>query len=402
MNEKFNYKEMLFEHLRKNKQCCYINEIYLMTIIDFIQLPSEKFLFFKTYIFFLFSTILSGTILFYNLLFEKKINYNSEIGIARVNIERNKIAKICGEIQFIGDDIKKRDFTIYQIGTRTDRLLFLMKFYFKYCLHDFNEIKKILNSGLFFDKSMLLWCAKRIPHAVVFKNAIKIIMTNYKLSTVYIGATHERFALIVSELAERYGKKLICIPHGVESPEKMPGGYVGDIFYCSSSMMAFKLNQVYNTSKFVFDVDVTKKIYHINNTRINTPINGEIKVVFFTQPIYIKQSKEIIVTLAEYLKTKNKKLYLKVHPKESPIEYIFENTQIIGDFCDSIVGNICISMVSTILLEAIYNDSIPISIIYLGDASSELTGYIEFLSDDRIYKPKDENALIELINKFCR
>jgi hypothetical protein len=54
---------------------------------------------------------------------------------------------------------------------------------------------------------------------------------------------------------------------------------------------------------------------------------------------------------------------LKLHPKEKQEEYQKYNLEIIEDFNEAIIGNICFSRKSTILLEALYNDSISSAIL---------------------------------------
>lgn len=397
------YKKKLFEHLNKNKDCSYVNDIYVLTKNEnFLKLSSQQLNIIGVNALLILSIVISGILLIINLLYKQKIDYNSEIAIARVSREKNKIENVISGLYYIGDDIKNRDFTIYRVGNRVDRLLFIFKSYVKFCRRDFNRIKELLIDEQLFPNriNVMLWCVKRIPHTIIYRNAIENIMLNYQLTNIYIGATHSRFALIAAELAKKNNKKLVCIPHGVETTEKMPAGYIGDTFYCSSIEMATKLNQLYDTTKFIFDNKIMRQMYCIKDADTIKKLNREKRVVFFTQPIYIKQSKYIIAYIAKHLESKNQKLYIKVHPNENPSEYIFKNTELITDFKDSIIGNMCISVLSTVLLEAIYNDSFSISIIHLVSNTSELVGDSEFLKDRYILKPKDDKELIELIDNI--
>jgi hypothetical protein len=164
--------------------------------------------------------------------------------------------------------------------------------------------------------------------------------------------------------------------------------------------MASKLNMLYDTKKFIFDSEVTTQMYRIKGTNEDVTGNRGKRVIFFTQPIYVEQSKQIITKISNHLKNEDRKLYIKIHPLEKPSEYNIENTEIISDFNDAIVGNICISALSTILVEAIYNNSKPVSIINLVNGARELSGDTEFLNDIRIFKPKDEKTLMELLNNI--
>lgn len=400
--DNINNKE-IYEYLKRNSDCCYVNEIYLMIINnDFLRMSSQRMGFIGVYTIFFLTIALSGVLQFFNLIYERKVDYNNEIAIARVAREKSKIANVKRGIQFIGDDIKNRDFTMYRIGSRYDRLLFLSNSYIKCCMSEFKRIKEILNNEQLipFMPKVLLWCVKRIPHTVIFKSAVKNIISKYNLSTIYIGATHERFSLIVEELSKRNKKRLICIPHGIETTEKMPGGYVGDIFYCSSSEMAIKLNQLYQTSKFIFEENITMQMYRIVNRHQDSEWEKTKKVVFFTQPVHIEATKKSMHYIAKYLESQKQKLYIKVHPLEKSSDYIIENTEMINELEKAIVGNICISLCSTVLMEAIYNESLSISIIHLVNGVIDLTGSNAFLNERRILKPENEIALLEIIDQF--
>ncbi len=392
-------KEKIYEFLRIYNNCCYINEIYTIIINqESPMIKPQKSDFIRIDIIFLLSVIISGILFLINLFFHQKYNYNKEIAIARVPSEKYKIARIYNEIQFIEDDIKNLNFSIFRIGSRRDRIIFLTRYYVKFCINDYNEIKEILkNESLFpYSTSILLKCAIRIPHTIIFKYSIENVMKNYNLSTIYVGVIYERFALIIDGLAKKYGKKIICFPHGIVSTEKMPGGeFIGDIFYCSSMEMASKLNNLYGTSKFKFDDDITKQMYRF--TRSAEAINMR-KVVFFTQPINDIRIKEIMNTIAQHLKTKNQKLYIKVHPYDDSSNYMINNSEFIDDLGEAIIGSLCISLYSTVLFEAIYNESTPVSIILLINDTAELK--YEFLNDQRILKPKDKTSLLKTIDNY--
>ena len=403
MSQILKEREKIYNHLKANDDSYYVNEIYLMaTSNDTLKMGSEKNGFFRARSIFFFSAVVSGVLLFVNLLYEQKIDYNKKTAIARVDREKNKIANVYEGIQFIGDDIKNKDFSMYRVGARKKRLLFIFNRYLKDCVKDYKRVEEILNYEQLspFSVAIMRWCVKRIPHTVVYKNSVENIMHNYNLASIYIGATHERFALIAEDVSRKNKIRLICIPHGIEGTKKLPREYVGNKFYCSSSEIASKLNMLYDTKKFIFDSEITTQMYRIKGTDEDVSGNREKRVIFFTQPIYVEQSKQIIVKIANHFKKKGQMLYIKVHPLEKSSEYSIENTEIISDFNDAIVGNICISALSTILVEAIYNNSKPISIINLINGARELSGDTEFLNDIRIFKPKDEKTLMELMNNI--
>lgn len=382
----------------------YINDIYNITneLINEEKREFRKLKIFMIHVYFFVNLMISIFLIILNISFEYKFDFNKKIAIARVPRTKQKISGVLKEVQFIQDDIKNFDFTIYRVGSRRDRLTFLVESYVNFCLKDLYEIKVILSEKnlLPFASRTLLACVKRIPHTVVYKYAIENIMINYNLTTIYTGQMYDRFALIEGELAKKHKKKLICIPHGIETTEKMPVGYVGDIFYCSSFEMSIKLNDLYATSKFIFDGDITKKMYRVKKSSQDKENSKVKRVVFFTQPRDIESTKKIVRVISRYLETRKQKLYIKIHPSEKSSNYGIENTEIINGFEEAIVGNICISLSSTVLVESLYNDSISISIILLVKGDIQLTGNNEFLNDRRILKPRDDIAILEMIDRF--
>lgn len=98
------------------------------------------------------------------------------------------------------------DFSIYRIGKRRDRIKFIVTKFVVQCFNEIKIISKILVSkNIFIDKeTILLWCAKRIPHTIIYKNFVEIIVSNYDNNAVYVGVTHERFAIITENITKKY------------------------------------------------------------------------------------------------------------------------------------------------------------------------------------------------------
>lgn len=399
------YKESLLIDLfiKNNKKNVYLNDIYRMVKKNENYTKTNKYRFPRLSIYLLLNMFFSSVLLISNMIFQHRLDFNKDIAIARVPRTRDRICKVYGKIQFIEDDVKNGDFTIYRIGSRKERLKFLLGPYFERCCKSLKEIKNILNYldlEPYKKRNIINNFLKRIPHTVIYENAVESIMLNYELDTIYTGQMYDRFALIEDKLAKKYNKKLVCIPHGVESTEKMPVGYAGDLFYCSSPEMALKLNNLYETEKFKFDNDITKNMYCLKKVDKKIPYMKEKKVVFFTQPINTECTKKIINTISRYLESRGQKLYIKVHPLEKKTNYKIKNAEYIDKFEDAIVENICISFASTSLIEAIYNDSHSVSVVHLINNILNLTGNNEFLNDKRIFKPKAEEDLFKLIDDF--
>lgn len=395
--------DKLFKHFSEYNESCYVNEIYNTITHETLQTSAfGKLDLMKMYLLLLVNIFISGLLLFYNLLFEKKFDFNKKIAIARVSVEKYKIARIDSELQFVEDNIKNLDFTIYRIGNRLNRLLFLIFFYIKNSIKDFNEVLSMLKPAeLNCYKAVILKdYAKRIPHTVIHKKAIEFIIKNYRQDILYTGANYERFGLIANHLTKKYHKTLICIPHGIETTFKLPAGYAGDIFYSSSAEIAKKLNKQYDTTKFTFDAGINQTIYKLKNIDWENLKNHRPRVVFFSHPTYEGSLVGIIEEIAKYMKTINQKLYIKVHPRENPEDYIIENTELISDMKEAIIGNICISYFSTVLIEAIYNDSKSISIVNLMKEDKGLDRDFGIFYEDRIKKPKNITDLYQEINDY--
>lgn len=397
--------DKLFKHFSEHKESCYVNEIYNTITHEKLQKSYfGKLDLIKMYFLLMFNIFLSGLLLMYNLLFEKKFDYNKKIAIARVPVEKYKIARIDKEIQFIEDDIKNLDFTIYRVGKRLNRLGFLLFSYIKNSIQDFNEVNRMMKPiELNCYKAIILReYAKRIPHTVIHKNAVDDIIKNYRLDILYTGANYERFGLIANLLSKKYNKTLICIPHGIETTFKLPAGYVGDIFYASSAEIAKKLNKQYDTTKFIFDEGMNQTIYRLKNVDWEIQKNHSPRVVFFSHPTYEGSLVNIIEKIAQYMGTFNQKLYIKVHPRENSEDYLLENTELISDMNEAIVGNICISYFSTVLIEAIYNDSKSISIVNLMKDDKGLDCDFGIFYEDRIKKPENFDELFQEINECLK
>ncbi|MGI6732413.1 MAG: hypothetical protein ACOX5F_11070 [Anaerovoracaceae bacterium] len=394
----------ILNKLKNYNNCCYINDIYSI-ISNSINKKGKSNVYYHgiAYLIFLTSSISSFLLLCINLVLINNVEYNKKIGLARVPRTMYKMERVKNDLFFITDDIKKRDFTMYQMGTRRTRIQFIINEYFTRSLRDFNKIYNILIEEELSEylKTVMYIMAIRIPHSVVYDYAIDHVMSNYLQDEIYTGQMYDRFALIEDKLAKKYNIKLICYPHGIETTKKMPAGYIGDVFYCSSDNMAKKLNSLYNTAKYIFDETVLVKMYSIN-TGFEKNDSDERKIIFFTQPLYTQETKEIINNLVSALNEINirNRVYIKTHPNESDTSYKIGNIEFIDKFDDAIYQNICISLASTVLLEAIYNKSISISIVNLIESKIALTNNYEFLNDKRILKPKDEKSLIDMIIKY--
>jgi hypothetical protein len=395
----------LFNYFSRHNDCYYVNEIFLSIKRSDLKKSNQTlihycFILVKFWIYIL----IFGVLFLLFIPLKNKFNYEKAIAIARVSSEEYKLKKLFKGIQIFKDDIKNRDFSVFKIGSIKYKFNFLFKSYIKSCFSHFYQINSLLKNKQLvqFRFHFLNYYIARIPHTVIHESSLNFIMSKYKFNTIYTGANVERFGLIAARLAKKYKKTIICIPHGIETLDKVPAGYVGDLFYSTSSEMALKLNILYKTRKFNFDEKINKVLYHLEfiPSQNEEIYQNRKKIVFFTHPTHKISLKEPIIQLAKYLKTIDKKLYIKVHPRENSKHYVLDNCIIINDLKSAILGNICISLNSTVLLEAVYNNSTVISLINILK-DEEFGGDIDnlvHLNDKRIYKPNSLENVFSIIN----
>lgn len=341
--------------------------------------------FFASMIFFWICTILY-------LFYEIEIKNHSLIGISRSKRTTMKIEKVFSNIDVISDNYGSK-FDVLKYHKRISRINFIFKLYFKRCVDDYRMLRKfIINSELKKYKNTILNnLSIRIPHTIYYEFFVEEIIKRYKNNIIISGQMYDRFAEIEYSISKKYGKKLIVIPHGVETSKEMPVAYSGDVFYCTSEVMKNQLNKLYNTEKFRYNSCILQKMYSLNSEKISDK-----KVVFFTQPGIDDVCLSLIEEINKNLSKHGIELLIKIHPLETKEKYRRLNLKTIDNFEEAICNSICISLFSTILLEAIYNNSVPISIIHL-IGINELKDDYFFLENKKILKP---TTMDELINNI--
>lgn len=199
---------------------------------------------------------------------------------------------------------------------------------------------------------------KRIVHGHLYKHLMTAYLPHFKGCTYYTGSNLDRYSVIEWDIAKQLGIKTVCIPHGLEYGYRFPKGFSTDMFYANSEYAAKYLNKLYDTQKYVFDESVTSRMFKLPNAQPHTKM-----VVFFTeqQEFYVNQN--ILSELEPKLKEKGIKLYVKLHPGDTKAHYEGCDYNYITDYTMSLTHNICVSRKSTVLLEALYNDTTAIAII---------------------------------------
>lgn len=235
---------------------------------------------------------------------------------------------------------------------------------------------------------------KRIVHAFLYEFLIDNYFSYFKGKTYFTGSNLDRFSVIEERLAIKHHIDTVCIPHGLEYGYLFPKGYSCNHFYATSEFAANYLNKLYNTKKFLYDENVVTKMFGLSNA-----IKHEKKVIFFTEQQEYYINKSIILKIGPKLKSSGVKLYIKLHPGDTRAHYKGCNYDFITDYTLSLSHNICVSRKSTILLEAIYNNSIPIAILTT-ERDKSIFNTFPSLQSDKIIKTYSVEELYDTIIKY--
>ena len=243
--------------------------------------------------------------------------------------------------------------------------------------------------------NVVVYYRKRLAHKVTFEFYLDKLLKNSKLNVFYTGNKEDRFALIEKRLCAENGIKIVCTPHGLEYAFKMPAGLVGDVFYCNSQYVKDYLEKLYRSSKteFVFDRSI-----------VNQMLSKHIEIQEKKQIIFFPESREPKKNLAiiQFLKAQNVNFNVKLHVKDSLDHYrpFIDESTLVNDFDDAISNSICLARKSTVLLEAVYNNSIPIAVL-VDDKDRD---YFEFmfpaLNDESIRKVYSFKELQNLLKRL--
>jgi len=229
-----------------------------------------------------------------------------------------------------------------------------------YSLIDFFKIYRDTKGtvGLGLTGYVLNYYAKRIAHKCNFEFYLDAILVEGKVKTYYTANKEDRFALLEKRLCKKHKVHCICIPHGLEYSFKMPGGLVGDEFYCTSANAKVYLEKLYSDEKisFHFNEGIAKKMF-----------SREFKKTKKRSLVFFPESREPKVNLQimEFVVSEGLELNVKLHEKDNIENYrsLKANINFIDSFDEAISSNICLARKSTVLVEALYNKSIAISVL---------------------------------------
>lgn len=241
-----------------------------------------------------------------------------------------------------------------------EKLIWLAKAFFN-GIRDLNDIR------VFIQTKINKYCAfaaceyhsKRVVHTAFYAQMINRYFSLFKGKIYVTGKMIDRYAVIDSIFAKKYNIKIFNFPHGVEYGFKLPYGLVGDVFFSTSKIAADHFNVLYRTNKFVYNKKITEHMFDRNYKVAKKP-----EIIFFTEEHEPNVNIEIINELKRILNSYNININVKPHPRENLKFYNnINNLKIITNFDYAITGNICIARRSTVLIEALYNNSNACAII---------------------------------------
>lgn len=225
----------------------------------------------------------------------------------------------------------------------------------------------------------------RLPHKAVYEAFLFETLKNNEIEIVVTASKEDRFAVVQDRLCRTLGIKLRCFPHGLEYSTFLPNGLPGDEFLCLTRDAADDLRQVYKSDKFIFRPDEVELMFQKGVKR--QPID---KIVFFPESRGLDVNRKIMTELAEAGIT----FYVKL-PAGADVDLyapVLTKSMLIHDFEVAISNSICLARKSTVLVEAIYNNSTPYAIL-IDENDQLIANFIPSLNDSRIRKIKSIDSL---------
>ena len=278
-----------------------------------------------------------------------------------------------GRVAFYYDDLlqkKTSAASLYSLGTLNERVLSLfvvpllaLRDYFSVM----NDARKLL--GWCYAGFVLYYFSKRVAHKCNFEYYLHVLLKRSTLVTYYTGNKEDRFAILEKRLCKKYAVRSVCVPHGIEYAFRTPAGLVGDVFYCTTEHAQQHLSRLYpNGQNFIFDEQVARNMF--SRRKAFAPA-GEI--VFFPE----SRGAEVNLSIVKHLLDICQNICLKLHPSDSEDNYkeYSDRVKFMHDFDAAICNKICLARKSTVLIEAIYNNSIPIAIL----TDERDRGYVEHM-----------------------
>lgn len=289
-----------------------------------------------------------------------------------------------GAVAFYYDDLfqkKSSSSSMYSFGGMGERFFSLfvvpvmaVRDYFLIL----SESKRLL--GGWYTAYVLYYFSKRIAHTANFAYHLNLIFKSGRVDKYYTGNKEDRFAILEMRLCQKYSISSVCVPHGIEYAFKTPAGLAGDIFYCTTEYARKHLSELYATDgKFVYDEEVARNMF--SRGRSVEPID---EIVFFPE----SRDVGVNISILDYLVGMDYKISVKLHPKDNLEHYnkYAGRVVFVSDFSSSISNKICLARKSTVLVEAIYNNSIAIAILADPRDRAYVERMLPALTDSQIKK----------------
>lgn len=342
------------------------------------------------------ATVLASAV--YLAFLQLKIPYKPGIKRAeKFSIIRTKASikkfKKFNDIQQEIENLFDRD-SIYRLFPRWQRVKWCLKAYHN-ARKSFKEMVSFYEPlmGKQFRYALMVFYRKRIVYAELYRLLLENYFPHFEGCEFYTGNNLDRYSVIEDQEKIKFGIKSYCIPHGIEYGFRFPKGFSCDVFYVHSQYTADYLNKLYNTDKYVYDESVIRRMFEYHYDKPHDKM-----VIFFTEPREVNVNLEIVNGLLPLLKKDGVKLYLKLHPGDNKSNYDGLDVEYITDYDLSMTGNICVSRKSTILIEAIYNHSLPVAII-TNPKDQNIFNTIPSLNAEQIVKTYSVEELYGVIKK---
>ena len=318
----------------------------------------------------------------------------SKFAVVRFTSPPLKLSDFYDEIYIELESPYKKD-SIYRFFSKSERIKWVLQSYLK-SFREFKTINTFYKSkvGDNIKYQLFSFYRKRIVHTCLYEKLLDSYFPLFKNKVFYSSNNLDRFSVLEDQISTKYGIDSYCIPHGIEYGFKMPKGFSCNHFYATSQKAASHLNAIYKTDKYIFDECIVRRMYELKYDSAEHR-----KVVFFTEPREVYVNKDIIKGLVPLLERIGQKLYLKLHPAENELEYKEFGLEILKDNNLAKTGNICISRKSTVLIEALYNNSISIAIITTEKDQSTFSMFPS-LQAEEISKAYNVEELFQLVSKY--
>lgn len=333
-------------------------------------------------------------------LISSSMNIKNEFALIHSQSSYRNIKKLKLDLIYFYDDInltlqpnKNKFVSFYKMIKITDYLKLIINS-FILTHHIFVKLKTTSNTilGPFGTIHALKFFSTRIGHYLLIKQAYKNIFNHNSGVKFYSGERESRYGILAMEFSKIHQNYSIAIPHGMSYSYKYPLGLYGHKYYCTTLNESKFLNEIYNETKFIFDKDLMNTIYQTNKY-----VNTNKKIIFFTEPRRAYVNTIIIKNLKKIL---DDNFYIKLHPLEDITYYEgFKNIKYINDFEEAIQSNICISRKSTILVEALYNQSVAIALLVDKQDQHDFNNTFPSLLDPEINQCCSYKELEDIIKK---